>query len=169
MRSSFHYISGRVLTNVLGLDFIRNPIRDTLCPFRHFGIQVDFTPESISCFKQLVSDKMCFHAILLMSSASDDLVSQRQLSNTSRYHLHRTLLLLNNRLSESNAHTDDLILYVVGILASISILFNDYHAASMHSAGIAKIVRLRGGIRGRSFGSAVQLSIDRYRLLDLIP
>lgn len=143
------------------IDFIHNPIRDPLCPFRHFGILIDFGMDQLSCFKALVSNEMCFHAMLLMSSASDDLISQRPLSNASRRHLRRVLPLLNGRLSDADAHNDDLLLYVVGILASITVLFGDYHAARMHSTGISKIIQLRGGQGEYGSSSAIQLSIDR--------
>lgn len=114
------------------------------------------------CFKALVSDDMCFHAILLMASASDDLMSRRRLSDASRHHLQRTLPLLNSRLSNANAYKDDLVLYVVGLLAATTVLFGDHRAASVHSAGISRIMRLRrefGG--GDGFSPTIRLSIGR--------
>lgn len=110
-----------------------------------------------------MSDEMCFHAVLLMASASDDLISRQRLSDASRHHLQRTLSLLNNRLSDANAYKDDLVLYVVGLLAATTVLFGDYRAASAHSAGISKIMRLRRelGHGGGGFSSTIPLSIGR--------
>lgn len=143
------------------LDFIRNPIRDPLCPFKLFGILIDFDQDPLWCFRLLVSQKLCFRAILLLASASNDLISRRPLSRTTYRHLQHTLPILNNRLSGADAYRDDIILYVVGILASTAILFGDYDAAKMHAAGISEIVRLRGGFSAINNNPILQLSIDR--------
>ncbi|VUC29906.1 unnamed protein product [Clonostachys rosea] len=142
--------------------FAINPIRDLMCSFRHFGIKIDIDADPMWCFRLIVSQEMCFHAILLLASASNDLVSQQPLSKTSYRHLQRTLPLLNQRLSDPNAYRDDMVLYVIGILASMTIFFKDYESAQVHAAGISKIMRLR-----KKFGvepkrkSMILLSVDR--------
>ncbi|KAJ4247439.1 hypothetical protein NW762_013114 [Fusarium torreyae] len=141
--------------------FIHNPIRDSLFPFKHFGIHIDFDEDPFLCFRLLCSEKLCFRAILLLAAASDDLVSQRPLSSATYRHLRRVLPLLNRRLSEKEAYQNDITLYVVGILASIAVLFGDYHAAQAHALGLSKILRLRGSWVAVNDNPAIQLSMDR--------
>ncbi|KAK7227994.1 hypothetical protein V2G26_000164 [Clonostachys chloroleuca] len=142
--------------------FAINPIRDLMCSFKHFGIKIDIDADPMWCFRLIVSQEMCFHAILLLASASNDLASQKPLSKASYRHLQRTLPLLNQRLSDPNAYRDDMVLYVIGILASMTIFFQDYESAQVHAAGISKIMRLR-----KKFAvepkrkSMILLSVDR--------
>lgn len=133
-----------------------------MCSFKHFGIKIDIDADPMWCFRLIVSQEMCFHAILLLASASNDLASQKPLSKASYRHLQRTLPLLNQRLSDPNAYRDDMVLYVIGILASMTIFFQDYESAQVHAAGISKIMRLR-----KKFAvepkrkSMILLSVDR--------
>ncbi|KPM36274.1 hypothetical protein AK830_g10297 [Neonectria ditissima] len=141
--------------------FIHNPIRDSLYPFKHFGIQIDFEEDPLMCFRLLCSEKLCFRAILLLTSASNDLVLQRPLSGTTYRHFRRVLPLLNRRLSEKDAYENDITLYVVGILASIAVLFGDYSAAHAHAVGLSEILRLRGGSGAVNENPVIQFSMDR--------
>lgn len=88
---------------------------------------------------------------------------RRPLSNTTYCHLRRTLPILNDRLSDTDAHEHDIIIYVVSILALIAILFGDYNVAKMYAAGLSAIIRLRGGIDAIKNNPLIQLSIDRYK------
>jgi hypothetical protein len=88
-------------------------------------------------------------------------VLQRPLSSATYQHLRRVLPLLNLRLSEKEAYKNDITLYVVGILASIAVLFGDYHAAQTHAVGLSEIIRLRGGCVAVNDNPAIQLSMDR--------
>jgi len=87
---------------------------------------------------------------------------RRPLSNTSAGHFRSILQILNQRLSEADAHEQDILPYVVSILASIAILFGDYNAAKTHAKGLSDIIRLRGGPQSFSHIPVIQLSIDRY-------
>jgi hypothetical protein len=102
--------------------------------------------------------------MLLLASASNDLISRRPLSNTTRRHLQRTLCILNDRVSNAaaDAQVHEVVLYVVGILASVSVIFGDYNAAKIHAAGISEIIRLRGGLRSIGHRPVIQISLDRY-------
>jgi hypothetical protein len=71
---------------------------------------------------------------------------------------------LNDRLSNTDAYKHDIILYVVSVLASIAILFGDYHAAKTHAIGLSEIIRLRGGFGASNYNPVIQFSIDRYEL-----
>jgi hypothetical protein len=143
------------------LDFIHNPIRDPLCPFKLFGILAEFDQDPLWCFQLLSSEILCIRAILLLNSASDDLKLRQPLSKRSSRHFRSILPILNNQLSETDAHKQDIILYVVSILASIAILFGDYNAAKSHAKGLSDIIRLRGGLESVSHIPVIQLSIDR--------
>lgn len=144
------------------IDFTRNPIRDPLCPYRYFGIHIDPGLDLTSCFRAFVSDTMCFHAILLLASASNDLILNRPLSRTSCGHLHQTLPLLNQRLSHPNAPYDDAIVYAIGVLASVNMLFGHHEAALAHSKGLSHIFKIREGGSSRQTMSSMRFSIDRY-------
>lgn len=111
----------------------------------------------------MVSEELCFRAIVLLTSASNDLVLRRTLSNTTRSHLQNILPMLNDRLSQADAHQHDLVLYVVGILASTAVLFGNYSSARLHAAGISEIMRLRRGqgAIGGKFNHMLEASIDR--------
>ena len=142
-------------------DFLHNPIRDALYPFKHFGIQIDFDEDPFMCFRLLCSEPLCFRAILLLTSASNDLVSRQPLSRTTYRHLRRVLPLLNLRLSEEDAYKNDIAIYVVSILASIAVLFGDYNAAQTHAMGLSRILRLRGGSEAVNENPVIQFSMDR--------
>lgn len=113
------------------------------------------------CFRLLCSEPLCFRAILLLTSASNDLVSRQPLSRTTYRHLRRVLPLLNHRLSDRDAYKNDITLYVVSILASIAVLFGDYRAAQTHAMGISRILRLRGGSEAVNDNPVIQFSMDR--------
>jgi hypothetical protein len=132
-----------------------------LFPFKHFGIHIDFDQDPSWCFRMLVSDLLSFHAVSLLTSAANDLISQRPLSNLTFRHLQRTLSMLNEKLSHPEAYKHDQILYVVGLIASIAVLFGDYTAAGMHARGLSKILRLRVGHQATEQSPAIQLAIIR--------
>jgi hypothetical protein len=142
-------------------DFICNPIRDAICPFELFHIGIDFGLDQLVCFRWLCFQKLSFHATVLLAYASEDLIFEQQLSSTASYHLSRALTFLNMQLSEKNAFQQDVIIYVVSILASVAILFGDHVAAATHAAGLRRIIRLRGGMRALDNNPLVQFSIDR--------
>ncbi|UPL01653.1 hypothetical protein LCI18_012587 [Fusarium solani-melongenae] len=141
--------------------FIHNPIRDALYPFKHFGIHIDFDEDPFMCFRLLCSEPLCFRAMLLLTSASNDLVSRQPLSRTTYRHLRRVLPLLNLRLSEEDVYNNDIAIYVVSILASIAVLFGDYNAAQTHAMGLSRILRLRGGSEAVNENPVIQFSMDR--------
>ncbi|KAJ3463436.1 hypothetical protein MRS44_008222 [Fusarium solani] len=159
----FHFPEGLDISaqKLMHQYFIHNPIRDALYPFKHFGIHIDFDEDPFMCFRLLCSEPLCLRAILLLTSASNDLVSRQPLSRTTYHHLRRVLPLLNRRLSEENAYKNDIAIYVVSILASIAILFGDYSAAQTHAMGLSRILRLRGGSEVVNENPVIQFSMDR--------
>lgn len=61
--------------------------------------------------------------MLLLNSASNDIISQQPLSSITSRHLKRTLFILNKQLSDKYAHNYDTVLYVVSLVATIAVLF----------------------------------------------
>lgn len=142
-------------------DFISNPIRDSLYPFHRHGISVFFDHDASWCFRLLVSEKLCFRAMVLLVAASNDLACQHPPSSTTSHHLQHTLEAFRSHLSDDQSYTDDAVLYVAGILASVAVLFGQYTEASIHAAGIADMLRLRGRNGAVRYSPHIQLSIDR--------
>ncbi|KAH6655158.1 hypothetical protein BKA67DRAFT_559633 [Truncatella angustata] len=148
--------------------YLRNPIRDILYPFNYFGILIDFHMDTSWCFRTLCSEQLYLRAILLLSSASNDLVLQQPLSTTTYTFLRYTIPVLNNRLSDKDEFKHDLVLYVVSILASIAILFGDFNAAKLHATGLSEVIRLRGGFGEVDYNPLIQFSVDRLNFSSLL-
>ena len=142
-------------------DFVRNPIREPMCPFKHFQISIDSDSDRLGCFQLLCLDNMSLHATLLSTSASEDLASNRPLSSETRSHLRHTLRMLGSRLQNANAQQHDQLIYVISILVLIAVLFDDQAAVAVHSAGLRRIIALRGGFRALSYSPMLQISLDR--------
>ncbi|KAH8655881.1 hypothetical protein BX600DRAFT_470463 [Xylariales sp. PMI_506] len=148
--------------------FMRNPIRDTLYPFKHFGIQLDFGEDPMWCFQMLCSDQLYFRAMLLLNSASEDLVLRQPLSKTTYGHLRGILPILNRRLSQAHVYNHDMILYVISVLAATAIAFKDYTAAKTHAKGLSEIIRLRLSSGAITLSPVIQFSIDRLNFSSLL-
>jgi hypothetical protein len=124
-------------------------------------MQVDLGFDPLWCPRLLASDELMLQAVLLLVHASEDLVIHRCLSNSTRRQLQHLLPLLNCRLSNPSDYQQDMILYVVSILASVAVSFGDYASAEAHAAGIANILQLRGGLTSITSNPGMQLAIDR--------
>lgn len=112
----------------------------------------------------LCCDDAFFHSVLLTISAVDDYVLQRPPTDITHHHLRRTLSLLNQRLSEKDAHLVDSTVYIILTLALMAGVFGDYAAASTHIAGLQQIVRLRGGVKHLRLNSKLHFKLDRLDL-----
>ncbi|CAH0037058.1 unnamed protein product [Clonostachys rhizophaga] len=141
--------------------FVRNPIRDPICPFELFNLFIDFGQDPFQCFRALTGDMLCFRATLLLTSACEDLIIQRPLSGGTLTHLRLLLPILHSRLSDAASHQTDLILFAVGIMVSIAVLFGDQTAMAAHAVGLRQIIHLRGGFRALDHNHMVQFSLDR--------
>ncbi|KXJ86023.1 hypothetical protein Micbo1qcDRAFT_168844, partial [Microdochium bolleyi] len=126
-------------------DYImHNPVRDMLYPFDHFGMVIDFDTHPAHCDELLFADSLSRHGILVMTSASRDLLLRQPLSTSTRAYVRRMIRRLNAQLSLPDAHRDDMVLYVISILACVAVMFHEYDAARAHSEGIRAILRMRG-------------------------
>jgi len=124
---------------------------------------VDFSATETKCFEWLFYDASFLNALLLLGSALNDfsLCDQPQPGIKTYKYLHRTIVLLNEKLSEHDAHTSDSVLYVVITLAMLGAVFGDWRAASAHIAGLHKIVQLRGGLRYLEERPKLHFKLDR--------
>lgn len=113
------------------------------------------------CFRSLCSEQLYFRALLFLASASHDLVLRQPLSNITQRYLQRILPTLNSRLSDKDAYKNDMIIYIVSVLASVAILFGEYKSAATHAMGLSEILHLRGGFGTVNYNPVIQLSIDR--------
>ncbi|KAH8881164.1 hypothetical protein GQ53DRAFT_519240 [Thozetella sp. PMI_491] len=132
-----------------------------MCPFKHFQISIDSEQDRLGCFQLLCLDTMSLYATLLSTSASEDLASNRPLSNVTRGHLRHTLGMLGSRLHNADVQQHDQLIYVISILALVAILFDDQAAVAVHSAGLRRIIALRGGFRALGYSPMLQISLDR--------
>lgn len=131
-------------------------------PFRAFGIHIDMGFDPTWCPQLLASDHLMLQAVLLLVSASEDLLTRHCLSGYTRRHLQRTLPLLNGRLSDTSDDERDMVLYVVSVLASTAIAFGDFASAEAHASGISSILTTKAGLFNVNRNPALQLAIDRY-------
>lgn len=109
----------------------------------------------------LLQDQLFFRAWDVMMSSSNDLIYGPNLSNWSRRKLQELLPLLNQRLSQPNSHMEGIVLYVVGLLASMAVLFKDFASASLHAKGISEILRLRGSSKSDPADVMLLMALDR--------
>jgi hypothetical protein len=124
---------------------------------------VDFPSIETSCFEWLFRDSSFLNALLLTGSAMNDfgLCGRPQPGTKTYKYLHRTILLLNEKLGEQDAHTNDSTLYVVVTLALLGGVFGDWQAAIAHLAGLRRIVELRGGLKYLEQRPKLHFKLDR--------
>jgi hypothetical protein len=97
-------------------------------------------------FGYLVEDIACLHALVFLTSVTQDKLLGVQRSATSRKHLSRTLSLLSERLSRRDLAVTDQTISVVISLALAAIIFGEARVARTHVEGLGKMIDMRGGI-----------------------
>ena len=141
---------------VFAFEFIRNmiyPVQSCI----QFNATDDYLDSS------LVFHNAAFrHACILTASSFDDFLSKRPATPITYRHLHRSLALLNDNLSERDAHLSDANVAIVRILALTAQLFGDHAAAASHLSGLMKIIELRGGVQYLRCNPKLYSKIDRY-------
>ena len=148
--------------NTINTVFTYDNIKDTMYPVDQC-IQFEKV-EKKEYLEWLCCDDAFFHSVLLTISAVDDYVLQRPPAQITYHHLRRTLSLLNQRLSEKDAHLADSTVYIILTLALMAGVFGDYAAASTHIAGLQQIVRLRGGVKHLRLNPKLHFKLDRLDL-----
>jgi len=123
---------------------------------------IDFDERPNDYFHWLFQDVAFLHSILLTICAIHDSVRAQPLARITRFHLQRTLHLLNRKLAERDGYRIDSTVHVVITLALMAGLFGDHAAAQSHMSGLRQIVRLRGGLEQLRRTPKLHFTIDRY-------
>jgi hypothetical protein len=141
--------------------YLRNPVRDLLLPFKYYGYNIDFAEDSQWCFRTLSSEKVYFCAILMMASASHDLVHHEPFSRATVRHLKDTIAALNTRLSSYDPRGDETAIYAIGALTFVAVLFGEHETAEVHRSGLSEMLRLSRHSRLENRSPVVEFAIDR--------
>jgi len=114
----------------------------------HFPLKVciDFDERPSDYSHWFFQDVAFLHSVLLAICAIHDNVRDQPLARVTRFHLQRTLHLLNRKLAEQDGCRTDSTVYIFITLALMAGLFGDHAAAEKHMTGLRQIVRLRGGL-----------------------
>jgi hypothetical protein len=130
-------------------------------PFKLFGIKVDVHTDDLWLSATLTQDELFFRTVDLMMASSNDLIYGCGLTNRARRKMTELLPMLNQRLAQPDSHQEGVVLYVVGILASLATLFGDYASASVHAKGVSRILQLRGRSEDHVHDLMLVLGLDR--------
>lgn len=116
---------------------------------------------ALDFFKMLCVDVTSFRATVLLVSASDHLIAGRPLSTITQRHLRVAIASLKKALLHEDYLDLDVIIYTVGVLIGVALLFGDRAAATTHAAGSSQLIRVRGGMCAFAYNRFVQLSLER--------
>ena len=124
-------------------------------------------------FRWLFHDTPYLHSVLFMVSAFQDLVNQKATSTgknetrgfnfspQTQQLLRRTIELLQERIQDREQQVSDTTVAVVTTLAMMADASGDGTACKAHVAGLKKIVKIRGGLRGFDDNRQIQIKICR--------
>ncbi|EEQ34024.1 conserved hypothetical protein [Microsporum canis CBS 113480] len=93
-----------------------------------------------------LADACMFHATLFAASAYLDLLRGESSNIITLYHQTETLRLLTSQLSASNMEVTDALIAVTMTLAQTEALSGNACVSSAHSAGLHKMVNIKGGL-----------------------
>ncbi|PVI06795.1 hypothetical protein DM02DRAFT_609587 [Periconia macrospinosa] len=111
----------------------------------------------------LSDDAPFLYAVLFTGSLMEDLLSherQEPRSETYKY-LRKTIASLNEKLNKPGSHLEDSTLQVVMNLAMSTAVMGDWDAAWTHSAGLHRILALKGGFQYLLSNAKLHYKIDR--------
>jgi hypothetical protein len=120
-----------------------------------------FDLKSSVWIQYLTVDALYCHAVLWMTQAYFDCLSDSGPSYNQIQHAHRTLVLLQQRLDDSQLSTSDTTICVVVSLTMMTAFMGDHDAARRHMIGLYKMVELRGGIMAFTDHGLLQVKICR--------
>lgn len=124
-------------------------------------LAVDFGYGKTDYFSWLYHDIAFLHSVLLTTSAIHDFALRQPLTVTTKRHLSKTLLCLNQRLDTNDACLVDSTMYIVMTLSLLASMFGDHTAANTHMSGLEQIMHLRSGRESLRRNSKLQFKIDR--------
>ncbi|KAK3197635.1 hypothetical protein GRF29_216g799822 [Pseudopithomyces chartarum] len=128
---------------------------------------VDFDCLESASFDWLFKDAAFLHSVLCTSYAMSDILYPQWNGTPSPktlLHLRKTLSLLQQKMSNPNAHQDESVLVVVQNLALLSAVFGDWVAAATHFKGLQKIIELRGNLGFLTSRPKLHFKLDRIDL-----
>ena len=82
-------------------------------------------------------------------------------SKQTQFHLRKTLQLLQDRIENRDTQVSDSTLAVVTTLAMMADASGDVPACRTHVAGLKKMVKMRGGLRGFKDNRQIQIKLCR--------
>jgi hypothetical protein len=133
----------------------------------------EWDQDKVCWFRWLLSDTAYLESVLFMVSGFQDLVDSKasgsnsegawnlSYSNRTQYHLRKTLQLLQEKIQETDTQLSDSTLAVVTTLAMMADASGDASACQTHVAGLKKMVKMRGGLRGFEGNRQIQIKLCR--------
>jgi len=109
----------------------------------------------------LAADPLYCHSLLWSTQAYFDWLRGDESSPVQMQHAHKTLVGLQQRLTDSRLATSDITIIVVTGLVMMNALTGDHESARKHMMGLYKMVELRGGVRKFNKNSQIQLKMCR--------
>ncbi|KAL3443363.1 hypothetical protein BJX65DRAFT_285364 [Aspergillus insuetus] len=99
-------------------------------------------------FQHALSDRCLFHVTLYIGSSYLDIRTGEMPSTLTLYHQNEVIRSVNERLSDPVDALDDCTIAAVALLALFSSLGNDQAASQVHTAGLRRLIKLKGGHSG---------------------
>lgn len=101
------------------------------------------------------------HSVLYTAQAFHDLLLQKPFSQTTQYHLGKTLYYLQQHLGDKSNATSDSTLSVVVSLATAAVFLGDMHTLAKHMDGLYQMVQIRGGVDTLGHGTMLEHKAQR--------
>lgn len=112
----------------------------------------------------LAVDALYCHSVLWATQAYFEWLRGGGYSYVQMQHAHKTLVLLQQRLTDSQLATSNVTICVVVGLVMATALVGDLESAGKHMKGLYKMVELRGGVRAFSDNGQMQVKMCRCML-----
>lgn len=126
---------------------------------------VTFDVKRLEHLETSLVDEVFMHTILLTNSAVRDHSQRQQPTEATRFHLSKTLALLNERLTDKDSYLMDSTIYTVLSLAVMAAIFGDLPATRAHLIGLQRVIDLRGGYPYLQQQPKLQFKVDTADLV----
>ncbi|KAG9234015.1 hypothetical protein BJ875DRAFT_484582 [Amylocarpus encephaloides] len=93
----------------------------------------------------LLRDPLILQAAITHAAVYLDHVYKKKTSITSAMNVRRFIRLLNERLSNQNPETDDILIQAIAMYSTNSVLTGDFAECAIHMNAVKEMVNLRGG------------------------
>ncbi|CEL03583.1 hypothetical protein ASPCAL04736 [Aspergillus calidoustus] len=95
-------------------------------------------------FQHALNDQCLFHVTLYIGSSYFDIKTGNTPSTITLHHQNEVIRIINERLSHPVEALDDCTVAAVALLALFSSLSSDQAASQVHTAGLRRLIRLKG-------------------------